>query len=478
MSEVYNASFFNQHVAGSLSSARTMLPILFRYYQPQSVVDVGCGLAPWLKAAMELGAGDILGIDGDYVDRGALLVPEANFRSADLRERIRIDRRFDLAISMEVVEHLPYSRSETFIEDLVSLSDVVLFSAALPYQGGTDHINEQWLEFWAILFQRHGYVPYDFLRRPCWSDRAVEFWYSQNAIVFCATERGEKTFPAEFLASGHPLSQPHPLTFLINMARYRPLAAEALDPEWQDYESVIRAYKRGDRTPPVLGVVGASDGAGAPLFPRSRMVITDAHAEIASRDAGIASRDAEIASRGAEIASRDAEIASRDAEIASRDAEIASRDAEIVSRDAEIVSRDAEIAGLTGELEAARAELAAMRRSLTWRFTEPVRRWAGRLRDLSADRRTVRLLRSSGLFDRDYYLAQNPDVAAARLDPVRHYVRCGAAEGRNPSRFFETLAYVENHPELNHTGMNPLLHYALHGSNRMPADREGGEDDH
>jgi Methyltransferase domain len=443
MSEAYSASFFNQHVAGSLSSARTMLPILFRYYQPQSVVDVGCGLGPWLKAAMELGAGDILGIDGDYVDAGTLLIPEANFRPADLRERIRMDRRFDLAISMEVVEHLPYSRSETFIEDLVSLSDVVLFSAALPYQGGTDHINEQWLEFWAILFQRHGYAPYDFLRRPCWSDRAVEFWYSQNAIVFCATERGEKTFPAEFLASRHPLSQPHPLTFLINMARYRPLAAEALDPEWQDYENVIRAYKRGDRTPPVLGVVGASDGAGAPLFPRSRMIITDAHAEIASRDAGIASRDAEIASRGAEIA-----------------------------------SRDAEIAGLTGELEAARAELAAMRRSLTWRFTEPVRRWAGRLRDLSADRRTVRLLRSSGLFDRDYYLAQNPDVAAAGLDPVRHYVRYGAAEGRNPSRFFETLAYVENHPELNHTGMNPLLHYALHGSNRKPAGREGGKDDH
>jgi Methyltransferase domain len=447
MSEAYNASFFNQHVTSSLSSARAMLPILFRYYQPQSVVDVGCGLGPWLKAAMELGAGDILGIDGDYVDRGALLIPEANFRPADLRERIRMDRRFDLAISMEVAEHLPYSRSETFIEDLVSLSDVALFSAALPYQGGTDHINEQWLEFWAILFQRHGYVAYDFLRRPCWSDPAVEFWYSQNAIVFCATERGEKTFPAEFLASGHPLSRPHPLTFLINVARYRPLSTQALDPERQDYESVIRAYERGDRTPPALGMAAASDGAGTPLFPRSRMVIKDAQAEIARLTGEL---------------------------------EAARSESVDLKKDAQ-----AEIARLAGELEAARGqaaglelEVAALRRSLTWRFTEPVRRWAGWLRDLSADRRTVRLLRSSGLFDRDYYLAQYPDVAAVHLDPIRHYVRYGAAEGRNPSRFFETSAYVEDHPELNHSGMNPLLHYALHGSNKKPAGRDRGGEDH
>src|SRR5581483_3372462 len=185
MSEVYNLSFYQQHLAGSLTSARIMLPLLYRYAQPRSVVDVGCGLGPWLKAAMELGATDVLGIDGDYVDRAALLIAEENFRPADLRERIRTDRRFDLAISMEVAEHLPYERSETFIGDLVALSDVVLFSAALPYQGGTDHINERWLEFWAILFRRHGYVPCDFLRNECWGNPAVEFWYSQNAVVFC-----------------------------------------------------------------------------------------------------------------------------------------------------------------------------------------------------------------------------------------------------------------------------------------------------
>jgi 2-polyprenyl-3-methyl-5-hydroxy-6-metoxy-1,4-benzoquinol methylase len=75
---------------------------------------------------MDLGVTDLLGLDGDYVDRKMLLIPEANFRPTDLRRRITADRRFDLAISMEVAEHLPYHRSETFVRDLVALSDVVL----------------------------------------------------------------------------------------------------------------------------------------------------------------------------------------------------------------------------------------------------------------------------------------------------------------------------------------------------------------
>src|SRR5580700_10872400 len=165
---VYDPAFFSQQTAGSLASARAVLPLLFRYFKPNNIVDVGCGLGAWLKAAMELGVVVVVGIDGDYVDRSALLIPEANYRGADLRRRLKADRRFDLAISLEVAEHLPVHRSETFVKDLVALSDVILFSAALPYQGGTDHVNEQWLEFWAILFRRHGYVPCDLLRHQVW----------------------------------------------------------------------------------------------------------------------------------------------------------------------------------------------------------------------------------------------------------------------------------------------------------------------
>src|SRR5579864_7998681 len=102
----YNASFFDKQVAGSLSSARIVLPLLFEYYKPRSIVDVGCGVGPWLKCSLELGVEEVLGIDGDYVDPSRLLIDRVQFRGSDLNDRIEVDRRFDLAISVEVAEHL------------------------------------------------------------------------------------------------------------------------------------------------------------------------------------------------------------------------------------------------------------------------------------------------------------------------------------------------------------------------------------
>src|SRR4029077_8076010 len=121
-------------------------------------------------------------------------------QSWNLAERIEVPRRFDLAISVEVAEHLPFFRAETFVADLVRLSDLILFSAALPFQGGTDHINEQWLEFWAILFRQHGYVSCDFLRQRIWANPEVEFWYAQNIVVFCRRSIAEGAFPADSIA--------------------------------------------------------------------------------------------------------------------------------------------------------------------------------------------------------------------------------------------------------------------------------------
>src|SRR3989304_9166891 len=135
---IYDKQFFDQMTEGSLSSARVVLPILFGYFKPTSVVDVGCGRGTWLKPAAEFGVQQLQGIDGDYVERDSLLIDEQNFQAWDLAEKIDMGRRFDLAICVEVAEHLPFSRSETFVAELTQLSDVVLFSAALPYQGGTD----------------------------------------------------------------------------------------------------------------------------------------------------------------------------------------------------------------------------------------------------------------------------------------------------------------------------------------------------
>jgi len=146
---------------------------------------------------------------------------------------------------------------------------------------------------------------------------------------------------------------------------------------------------------------------------------------------------------------------------------VTARKSELVRLREEVRSRKEECVRLSQALAAQAAtqelELAAFRNSLTWRLTQPMRRWVGWLNGLGVQgRRTIRILRSSGLFDREYYLAQNPDVAAAHLDPIRHFVKCGAAEGRDPSCLFDTSAYIQSHPELAASGMNPLLHYLLH----------------
>ena len=102
----------------------------------------------------------------------------------DLRKPFKHEGRFDLAVSVEVAEHLPYERAPTFVRDLAQASDIIVFSAAAPFQGGERHMNEQWPEYWAILFRRQGYVCFDLFREQCWASDDVESWYAQNVLLF------------------------------------------------------------------------------------------------------------------------------------------------------------------------------------------------------------------------------------------------------------------------------------------------------
>jgi SAM-dependent methyltransferase len=180
----YSRRFFLQQQEGSCQSARAILPIMFDLVSPRSVVDVGCGVAPWLAAARELGARDTVGIDGDYVDRNQLMVPQECFLTADLSMPITPSRKFDVAICVEVAEHLPASVSATFVRSLCGLSPVVLFSAAVPGQRGTHHINEQWPTYWEKLFNECGFELLDCIRWRVWDRPEVEFWYAQNCFLF------------------------------------------------------------------------------------------------------------------------------------------------------------------------------------------------------------------------------------------------------------------------------------------------------
>ncbi len=75
----------------------------------------------------------------------------------------------------------------------------------------------------------------------------------------------------------------------------------------------------------------------------------------------------------------------------------------------------------------------------------------------------VQLVASSRLFDARWYLAKNPDVAAAGVYPAAHYVGRGHIEGREPSELFDAAWYLERHPDVAKQGINPLVHYLRTG---------------
>jgi SAM-dependent methyltransferase len=168
----------------NISSAREVLSILLSLLKPQSVVDVGCGSGAWLAAFIERGVNDVTGYDGAWVRSEELLIPESHFRRVDLEKSFSPERTYDLAISLEVAEHLPRECAATLVETLTRLSTAVLFSAAIPYQGGTNHINEQWPGYWIKLFKERGYSTVDCLRMQLWENSRVRWWYAQNILLF------------------------------------------------------------------------------------------------------------------------------------------------------------------------------------------------------------------------------------------------------------------------------------------------------
>lgn len=167
-----------------------MVPLLLNWVHPlKSVVDVGSGTGEWLSVFQEHNIEDVCGVDGDYVNRRMLSFPRERFIPHDLRSPLSLERRFDLAISLEVAEHLPAESAETFVRSLVNLADVVLFSAAIPGQGGHHHVNLQWQDYWAKLFAREGYAAVDCIRSRIWNDQRVAVWYAQNTILYVERER-------------------------------------------------------------------------------------------------------------------------------------------------------------------------------------------------------------------------------------------------------------------------------------------------
>jgi len=180
----YTANFYLSQQGGSLRSAEEIVPLLIKLLNPKSVIDLGCGVGTWLSVFKKLGVEDIQGVDGEWVNRTMLKIPQDRFLAHDLTQPIHLPRQFDLVMSLEVAEHLPKECAEPFVDCLTRLGPVVLFSAAIPFQGGADHVNEQWPDYWAELFLGKKYKAVDCIRKQIWKNDMVKYWYSQNMLMY------------------------------------------------------------------------------------------------------------------------------------------------------------------------------------------------------------------------------------------------------------------------------------------------------
>jgi SAM-dependent methyltransferase len=221
--QIYDDAFYRVTDAAAETSAQKIVPLILDLWPIRSVVDLGCARGAWLGAFRAKGIVDIFGFDGPWLDTAFLKIPADRYRCIDLGAPIRMERRFDLALSLEVAEHVRPDCAKTFVANLVALAPVVLFSAAVPGQGGVEHLNEQWPNYWAAIFREHGYRVLDLLRPLIWNDSSIAWWYRQNLLLFAseAALADHKNLGVP-VSSSEPLPLIHPELFSLALKLARP----------------------------------------------------------------------------------------------------------------------------------------------------------------------------------------------------------------------------------------------------------------
>jgi SAM-dependent methyltransferase len=206
----YDAEFFTYIEEGATRSARVIVPLLRNLLRVGSVLDVGCGHGVWLAEWRNGGTTDAVGVDGDYVDKKRLVIPMDHFVEFDVSQPFSLKRRFDFVQCLEVGEHIAEDRADTLVANLVEHGDVILFSAAVPGQGGEFHVNERPYEYWRDKFAANGFRTFDWLRQRICHLAKVEPWYRYNTLLFARDPALDRA-PPDLLQSEISHDQPVPI---------------------------------------------------------------------------------------------------------------------------------------------------------------------------------------------------------------------------------------------------------------------------
>lgn len=191
----YSKSYYRPAHAIKLITLEYIVPRITLLLHPESVCDLGCGDAMTLRSFAKHGVKLVQGFDASIMDKADYFInPKYLSLGVDFSDpNFSISERYDLAISLEVAEHLEEKCSEKFVDLCTSASDCVLFSAALPGQLSATHINNQPGYYWRGKFDARGYVEIDFIR-PEIAFKGELYWpYRQNMTLFVHHEKLRNT---------------------------------------------------------------------------------------------------------------------------------------------------------------------------------------------------------------------------------------------------------------------------------------------
>jgi SAM-dependent methyltransferase len=248
MSNTYNRNFYETRDASTSHFADRLSGIILDIFEPASAVDLGCGVGTMLRHLKRKGCSEVLGIEGPWVEISRLVIQETEFQHADLTRPITLNRTFDVAISLEVAEHLEEKYADVLVDSLCRLSPRIIFSAAIPHQGGMHHVNEQWQSYWARKFLQREYKAFDVIRPAIWNDRVVPTYYRQNCIVYvkASVAAGHRSLAPYEVRDIELLDRAHPEQYLSHVKNpmnvtYKQLLAYFPIATWA---ALVRATKR------------------------------------------------------------------------------------------------------------------------------------------------------------------------------------------------------------------------------------------
>lgn len=238
-----------KHLSGdhNMQDPNELVPLFYKYFKPGSVLDLGCGIGNFLYSFKTAGVTDVLGIDGPWSKNSLQMLSPNELLLQNLSEPINVSKKYDLAMSLEVAEHLEEIHADKIIADLTRFSDLIIFSAALPDQGGQNHLNEKWPSYWVEKFNAHDFVCFDAIRPLIWNNENIKFWYRQNIFIaaknsnLAQIENIHRSFP--FLQGRENIVLPmiHPLQFDLKIKRIdRLVRMFKLKASFKEYKEEIK----------------------------------------------------------------------------------------------------------------------------------------------------------------------------------------------------------------------------------------------